>query len=58
MVIRQARNRLVRRGLATMEAVMAMAVTLPMAALLLLWAIRACRQLFAVIGPAVGWPYL
>jgi hypothetical protein len=44
--------------MASLEAIMATAVVLPMAALLLLWGIRACRQLFAVIGPSVGWPYL
>jgi hypothetical protein len=48
----------VRRGLASLEAVMATAVTFPMAALLFVWGLRACRQIYAIIGPSIGWPYL
>lgn len=54
--MRRSRNK--RRGLASLEAVIATFVALPAAAALLLIAIRACRNLFQVCASLVGWPYL
>ena len=47
-----------RKGLASLEAVMATAITLPMVAFVFYRGLRACKNLFHVIGTTVGWPYL
>ena len=47
-----------RQGLASLEAVVATAITLPVVILLFNLGVRACKQLWQVIGAQVGWPYL
>lgn len=47
-----------RPGLASLEAVMATAITLPIVIMLFALGVRACKLLFQVIGTMVGWPCL
>ncbi len=49
---------LCRRGMASMEAVMATGVSMPFAAALFYMGLRACKNLYHVCGSLVGWPYL
>jgi len=58
MVIHQRRLRLRRLGLASLEAVFATAITLPVVIFLLWLGSKACIRLFHVIGTLVGWPFL
>lgn len=52
------RGSLRRAGLASLEAVLATAMTLPVVVFLLWLGSKACIRLFHVIGTLVGWPYL
>jgi hypothetical protein len=47
-----------RKGMATLELVMATAIGFPMFALLLYWGIHACRALFSIIGSMIGSPLM
>jgi hypothetical protein len=47
-----------RRGSASLEAVMATAVSLPVAVALFYVGIRASRGLYFLVGHLVGWPYM
>lgn len=47
-----------RRGMASLELVIATAITLPAVAFLFRVGLVACRNLAQVIGTLVGWPYL
>lgn len=58
MVTRPDRWRLRRLGMASLEAVIATAITLPVVIFLLYMGTRACIRLFHVIGTLVGWPFL
>ena len=58
MVTRTCRWRLCRRGMASLEAVFATAITLPVVIFLLWLGSKACIRLFQVIGTLVGWPFL
>jgi hypothetical protein len=44
--------------MAAMEAVLATAITFPMGAACLMWAVSACKILWEMIGSLVGWPHL
>jgi len=44
--------------MASLEAVMATGLVLPLAVLMMAMGSRACRMLYHVIGNLVGWPYL
>ena len=52
------RTRERRKGLASLEVVLATGIALPVFFFLTLRAIRACENLFHVIGALVGWPIL
>ena len=52
------RSSLAQRGLASFEAVMTMAIVLPLAGGLFLLGLKACKTLYQVIAGLVGWPYL
>ncbi len=54
---RRARGRPRRRGMASMEAVLATAISLPVAVSLLYLAFRMCRFLYQAIAHLIGWPY-
>jgi len=58
MVIPTNRSRLRRLGLASLEAVFATAMTLPVVVFLLWLGTKACIRLFHIIGTLVGWPFL
>lgn len=61
MVIRtrqKKRAQVRRRAAATVEVVMATAFGFSAASLLAYQGMRACRNLFHVIGTMVGWPHL
>lgn len=47
-----------RRGMSSLEVVMIMGVTFPVAVMLLLVTARACAALYAMISTMVGWPFL
>jgi hypothetical protein len=47
-----------RRGLASLEAVMATAIVIPIVAFLFYSGLRACKNLTRVIEELVGWPFL
>jgi hypothetical protein len=53
-----ARLRVLRRGTASLEAILTIGIVVPIAYALMVLGMRACRQLFHVIGTLVGWPYL
>ena len=53
MVIRKAK----RKAMASMEAVLATAISLPAAVALLYLAFRMCRHVFQAIAHLIGWPY-
>lgn len=55
---RRRKGRRKRRGLASLEAVLAAFIALPIAAFLLILAIRACRNLFQTNGLLIGMPYM
>jgi hypothetical protein len=57
MVARRIRRRL-RRGMASMEAVLAAGIGVPAAVFLLYLGWRMCKFLYQVIAAVVGWPYL
>lgn len=58
MVTPTNRSRFCRKGLASLEAVFATAMTLPVIVFLLWLGTKACIRLFHVIGTLVGWPFL
>jgi hypothetical protein len=47
-----------RRGLASLELVLATGIAVPFAAGLMFLGFQACKRLYHVIGTLVGWPYL
>ncbi len=47
-----------RRGMSSLEVVMVIGVTFPVAVMLLLITARACAALYAMISTMVGWPFL
>lgn len=46
-----------RRGMASLEVVLATGVTFPVVGGMFYLGVRACRNLFHVIGNLVGWPF-
>jgi hypothetical protein len=44
--------------MASLEAVLATGVSLPVAVFLFYLGVRACRGLYHAIGNLVGWPYM
>jgi hypothetical protein len=44
--------------MAALEVVIATGITLPAVAFLFYGGVRACKNLFHVIGSLVGWPFL
>jgi hypothetical protein len=55
---RRRREKLLRRGMASMEVVMTIAVMLPVAGALLFLGIKMCALLYQCIGALVSWPFL
>ena len=47
-----------RGGMATIEVVMCTAVTAAIVAPLLVLGLRACKNLYQIIGSLVGWPFV
>lgn len=47
-----------RRGMASLEVVMTIAVMLPVAGALLFLGIKMCATLYQCIGALVAWPFL
>ena len=47
-----------RRALASLEAVLATGITIPILAFLLHVGFVACRRYFQIVAELVGWPYL
>ena len=58
MVARDRGRTVTRRGLASVEAVMTAAISLPPAVAILYLGIRLCKFLYQVNAPLVGWPFL
>jgi hypothetical protein len=58
MVARHPGTALARRGMASMEAVLTAAISLPPAVAILYLGIRLCKFLHQVNAPLVGWPFL
>ena len=51
-------TQLPRRGMASLEVVMTIAVMLPIAGALCFWESRCVPSLYQVIGALVAWPFL
>lgn len=55
---REVRRRALRRGMSSLEVVMATAVALPLAALMFFLGVRICRYVYGVISGLTTWPFL
>lgn len=51
-------RRPVRRGLSSMEAVMATGITVPVATFFLVVGFRACKYFYHTVATLVCWPYI
>lgn len=47
-----------RRGVAPLEVVMVTAIAVPMAIVVVILAVRACRISWRIYAPLIGYPYL